>query len=168
MRREALFFLSNRAHSNGGRRQKRATEARASIEIAKARAASSLRTLTGEGRLKIPLRPRWPSVRIPSAVRANRRDFRGSEIARHFRSLCAESRSLRSGWHVQATFLGASRPKSLAGSRASRSRPRADLREIVFALHGEPRLRRAAQRLLKPQGHFRRHAARAAMTLCNC
>jgi hypothetical protein len=49
-------------------------------------------------------------------VRTNRRDFPGSEIARHFRSLCAENRSLRLVWHVQATFLGVTLPKSLAAN----------------------------------------------------
>jgi hypothetical protein len=47
---------------------------------------------------------------------ANRRDFTGSEITRHFRNLCAENRSLRSVWHIQATFLDASRLKSLAAN----------------------------------------------------
>jgi hypothetical protein len=56
------------------------------------------------------------ALALSGSVRGNRRDFRGSEIARHFRSLCAESRSLRSGCHVQATLLGASRPKSLAAN----------------------------------------------------
>ena len=119
MRREVLFFLSNRAHSNGGRRQKRATEARASIEIEKAgreqpahidrRREASRSHCARDGH-------RFESPPLHQRVRANRRDFRGSEIARHFRSLYAENRSLRSGCHVQATLLGASRPKSLAAN----------------------------------------------------
>jgi hypothetical protein len=57
---------------------------------------------------------RFESPPLHQEVRANRRDFPGSEIARHFRNLCAENRSLRSVWHVQATFLDAYRLKSLA------------------------------------------------------
>jgi hypothetical protein len=119
MRREALFFLSNRAHSNGGRRQKRATEARASIEIEKAgreqpahidrRREASRSHCARDGH-------RFESPPLHRRVRANRRDFPGSEITRHFRSLCAENRSLRSVWHVQATFLGVALPKSLAAN----------------------------------------------------
>src|ERR1700722_6327188 len=59
---------------------------------------------------------RFESPPLHQEVRANRRDFPGSEIARHFRSLCAENRSLQSVWHVQATFLDAYRLKSLAAN----------------------------------------------------
>ena len=55
--------------------------------------------------------PWFESPQLHQEVSANRRDFPGSEIARHFRNLCAKSRSLLSVWRVQATFLGASRPK---------------------------------------------------------
>jgi hypothetical protein len=41
-------------------------------------------------------------------VRANRRDFTGSEITRHFRNLCAEDRSLRTLKQLlQGAALGA-------------------------------------------------------------
>ena len=58
----------------------------------------------------------FESPQLHQEVRTNRRDFPGSEITRHFRNLCAENRSLRSVWHVQATFLDASRLKSLAAN----------------------------------------------------
>jgi hypothetical protein len=63
---------------------------------------------------------RRSEVRIPSApprVRPKRRDFPGSEIARHFRSLCAGKRSLRSrlttvtkSWWSRALALRTQKP----------------------------------------------------------
>ena len=58
----------------------------------------------------------FESPLLRQEVNPNRRDSPRSEMARHFRSLCVENPSLRSVWQVQATFLGAALPKSLAAN----------------------------------------------------
>jgi hypothetical protein len=67
---------------------------------------------------RIPAQPNQEVCRQTRGKRVltNRRDFPGPEIARHFRRLCAENRSLRSFGRVQATFLVAAFPKSLAAN----------------------------------------------------
>ena len=67
------------------------------------------------------------------AVGANRRDFPGWELARLFRSLRAENRSLGSVWRVKATFLGPARPKSQAANFRFQSWC---LREVVSTVSG--------------------------------
>jgi hypothetical protein len=75
------------------------------------------RTATGQARGCLHCGgQRFESPPLHQEVRANRRDFPGSEITPDFRNPCVENRSLRPVWHVQATFLDASRLKSLAAN----------------------------------------------------
>ena len=80
------------------------------------RTLTSLPVFLRVSRERLHRRPVWRDCAHHQEVRTNRRDFLGSEITRHFRSLCAENRSLRLVWHVQATFLGVVLPKSLAAN----------------------------------------------------
>ena len=97
-----------------------------------------------------PMAIKFESPSLHQEVRSNRRDFPGSEITRHFRDLCAENRSLRSVWHVQATFLGASHLKSLAANFRFQScfAPNVGAARSQAATRGEHRREELAMRMI--------------------
>jgi hypothetical protein len=89
------------------------------IVIEKARAANSLRALTGEERNSSRSRRahdghRFESPQLHHEVRANRRDFLRHRIARHFRSLPRRGTVSAGVRRFSGAITGASRRKSLA------------------------------------------------------
>ena len=87
----------------------------------------------------------FESPPLHQEVRANRRDFPGSEIARHLRSACARKTGLSSRFGaLSRLFLGASRPESssVSGGR-DRDAGRGDDSQAYFSR--KPRLSRFAE-----------------------